>query len=726
MTSWLGLAALWLSVQSATASEVVRRALVVGANDGGVDLEQLRYAEDDAARMADILTDLGGFDDASVTVLSSPAPTELMARLTELSSEEVGGQESLFLFYYSGHADPRGLLLGGEVLGYAELKHAIRDVPADIHLGILDACRSGAITRVKGATVAEPFLDEATLAAEGEAWIAASSEDEDAQESDQLRGSFFTHYLVSGLRGAADTGDGRVSLSEAYGYAHDRTVARTAGTAAGTQHPAYEFRIQGNGELPLTDVRRATAILVLPATEEGEVAVLREPENTPIAEVAKLEGREVRLALEPGRYRVRKREGEEVREVRVGLSEGSEVTVDRWGTSAGEPVARKGGQEGLQPLALGADFVPFLGSSTAMRGTDRRAVSLNLLGGYAGALRGVELSGVMNLEREDVEGVQIAGVANAAGGALRGGQLAGVASFVAGDARGAQVGTITLAGGELVGAQLGGALAVAGGPVTGVQLGALTAARSEVRGAQLSGTLAVAGGAADGLQVGAVAIAPRLRGAQLTGGLAVAPGGLHGAQLGAVTLAGEVRGLQLGAVNISTGHVAGLQLGAVNIARSSDLSLGLVNIIRDGRTAVGAWTDESSQLRVGVKHGGAHWHNTYGFGVRPYSDFPLMTTLGLGFHAPVAGPLFIDQDNYALGYHHPNLSDHGLHLVQVHRLALGVEVGRLSLLGGPTWSVAWETGPESVWDRGAVLHAGETLSVRHRAGAELAAEIRLQ
>ena len=34
--------------------------------------------------------------------------------------------------------------------------------------------------------------------------LTSSSADEDAQESDAIAGSYFSHHLVSGLRGSAD------------------------------------------------------------------------------------------------------------------------------------------------------------------------------------------------------------------------------------------------------------------------------------------------------------------------------------------------------------------------------------------------------------------------------------------------------------------------------------------------------------------------------------------
>ena len=235
----------------------------MGSNDGGTELSPLRYAEQDADRFQQVIEELGGFAPDQVTVLYEPGRDELLAALQEHAHIAQAHEEDMFLFYYSGHATARGLKLGEETLPYAELRSSMNDLPSEVRLGVLDACRSGEITRLKGLTISEPFATDDALSAEGEAWLTASSANEDAQESDKIQGSFFTHYLISGMRGAADTDDGVVSLSEAYNYAHVRTVSRTGRTDAGTQHPSYDFDLQGAGDLALTDVRQASARLKL-------------------------------------------------------------------------------------------------------------------------------------------------------------------------------------------------------------------------------------------------------------------------------------------------------------------------------------------------------------------------------------------------------------------------------------------------------------------------------
>lgn len=339
--------ALWTQLASAG---VLRHALIVGANHGGGNLDPLRYAELDAERVANVLVEIGGFDAAHVTVLYGPNAAELRAALHDHATIAGAFDDDLFLFYYSGHADARGLRLGTDLYPFETLRGDIRAMPTDVKLGMLDACRSGTITRLKGAALSEPFLVEDRLAAEGEAWMTATSADESAQESDKLRGSFFTHYLISGLRGAADTGDGEVSLDEAYTYAYDRVVDHTGGTEAGAQHPNRDIRLKQEGELMLTRVAHGRATATLPADVVGQVTVLRMPDRTPVAEVAKQADRAVTLALAPGVYRFRLAQGKDLRETEIGLSDGSRVTVSRWGALNAEIGSPKG--EGFARDAL--------------------------------------------------------------------------------------------------------------------------------------------------------------------------------------------------------------------------------------------------------------------------------------------------------------------------------------------------------------------------------------
>ena len=175
----------------------------------------------------------------------------------------------------------------------------------------LDACRSGVLTRSKGGRQTQPFEIPQTqeLGGEGLAFLTASADNEFAQESDELRGSFFTHAFVTGLLGAADRDrDGNVVREEAYHYAYDSTLRASSRSAAGLQHPTFFYDLRGHGRLVLTrpfahrltrgllELPRDATYLVFQGGPEGQVA----------AEVSPQDAVRV-LSLPTGKYFVRGR-----------------------------------------------------------------------------------------------------------------------------------------------------------------------------------------------------------------------------------------------------------------------------------------------------------------------------------------------------------------------------------------------------------------------------------
>ena len=192
--------------------------------------------------------------------------------------------------------------MAGDRLGYSQLIDSLKTANAAIRIAVLDACNSGTITRIKGGKTKPPFLVDESFDMQGYAFLTSSSADEAAQESDLIEASFFTHYLVSGMRGAADvTGDGRVTLHEAYQFAFDETRARTIGTVGGTQHPAYQGQMRGTGGVVMTEVRRNAAGLSLDEALAGRLSI-RNAQQRLVAELNKSPGRSVELGLVPGDY----------------------------------------------------------------------------------------------------------------------------------------------------------------------------------------------------------------------------------------------------------------------------------------------------------------------------------------------------------------------------------------------------------------------------------------
>ncbi len=283
LTAVMALVALVATSGIASAQAVLRRfVLVAGANSGGADRPLLRYAVSDAQKFEMVLADLGGVSAPDAMVLKEPKVRSLVEGLNWLS-ERVnearqaagsGRNRTEILVYYSGHADEKGLLLGDDRYSYQSLRDRLDEIPADVRIAVLDACASGAFTRLKGGKILKPFMVDEATEMQGHAFLTSSAETEAAQESDYLGASYFTHYLVSGLRGAADVNtDGKITLNEAYQFAFQETLGQTVNSRAGAQHPSYDIKLSGTGDVIITDVRQTTATLVLAASLEGRVFV---------------------------------------------------------------------------------------------------------------------------------------------------------------------------------------------------------------------------------------------------------------------------------------------------------------------------------------------------------------------------------------------------------------------------------------------------------------------
>lgn len=312
-----------------------RFALVVANHEGGPGLPKLRYAGRDGARLADVLSELGGFERADMlSVIDGDAAT-VVSTMDEVERRIVdakrAGDEVVYLFYYSGHAQNGTLRLGNTMLDMSTVKSKLETSAADVRLAFIDSCGAGAITREKGGTIAPPFVvavDEG-LSARGQVIITSSSADEVSQESDDIQGSFFTHYLATGLRGDADRNkDGKVTLDEAYGYAYGRTVAATATTRAGAQHPTYSYDLRGAGDVTLTEPGGADVVIDFPAGLEGRYFVVDLDRQLFVAEVEKNAGAPSRIALPTGQYAIKKRLDSHLLMQRLSAREKGVFTVD--------------------------------------------------------------------------------------------------------------------------------------------------------------------------------------------------------------------------------------------------------------------------------------------------------------------------------------------------------------------------------------------------------------
>ncbi len=325
-----------------------RFALVVGTNRGLGEEEQLRYAEHDALRMKRALIDVGGFPEANVTELLGASAESLRAALQHLKSSMRDGPHERLVVYVSSHASEGSLHLGGTELPLQELVHFVTSAPVRVGLLVVDACQSGRVTRLKGLKPREgPVTQVEATSIEGRVLISSSGMDEYAQESDSLQGSYFTHYLVAGLRGAADVSrDGKVTLEEAYAWAWARTVEATFASRGGVQRPSFSVDLRGAGQLVMAELLKNTSRLELQVQTPGRWLVVAKATGEVFADVDKGEGA-LSLALPQGAYRVQLRTAQGVLDQTVVVPPEGEVIVSGadFARMSSERVARKGGEE---------------------------------------------------------------------------------------------------------------------------------------------------------------------------------------------------------------------------------------------------------------------------------------------------------------------------------------------------------------------------------------------
>ena len=150
-----------LGLASPASAAVRRYAVVMGNNRGEADDAPLRYAENDAQRVYDVLKDLGGFEPADMVLLrgenAARAQATLIAVNERVRADIASGADALLFVFYSGHAGSDALHMADTRFDLGQLEQLVRGSAATFRILAVDACRSGALTRMKGGRPAPPF-----------------------------------------------------------------------------------------------------------------------------------------------------------------------------------------------------------------------------------------------------------------------------------------------------------------------------------------------------------------------------------------------------------------------------------------------------------------------------------------------------------------------------------------------------------------------------------------
>lgn len=461
-----------------------RFALVMAHHDGGPGRAHLRHSDDDARAVRDVLVELASVDKDDVRFLVDGDIDDVEDGLAgvgdDVRAAKAKGERAEVVVYYSGHSDEDGLLLGDERLSWTAFKARVAAIDADVKVVVLDSCASGAAVRKKGGTRRAPLLVDDKVAVRGQAFLTSSSADEASQESERLGGSYFTHALVTGLRGAADVSkDGLVTLDEAYRFAFHETLATTTTTTGGAQHANWDIQLTGAGEWVLTDLRDVKSRLVLADDVEGRVFV-RDGEQRLLAEVTKAKGEALPLALPApaqksssgGAWDVVVVDGHLALQAK---SSGGRLSRKDFAEIDLEDAVPRGDLP-VTHFPINISFVSPLEANSAAPRVENQ-LGLALLFGRSARLSGFDLAVGGNFVDERMRGGMVALGFNGTNGPAAG-ALVAAANVALSDVTGIMGGLFNLGAGTLHGAQIG--LVNVGNDVTGAQVGLVNIADTAV------------------------------------------------------------------------------------------------------------------------------------------------------------------------------------------------------------------------------------------------------
>jgi hypothetical protein len=645
----------------AAPQKIERFLLVAGANNGGTDRVKLRYAESDANSFAEVLSQMGGIDKGNILRVSDPSVKTMQNGFAEVEKRlqnKKSDTRKEVLVYYSGHADDKGLRLGSEIYSWADFRKSVNSLNADVKIAVLDACGSGTITRTKGGVSKPAFLQDASSEMTGYAFLTSSNENEASQESDRIKGSFFTHALVSGLRGAADMdGDSKVTLNEAYQFAFNETLQSTQSTSGGTQHPSRDMNLAGTGDVVITDLREMSAGLILEKDMEGRFFI-RDSKGNLVAELYKISGKSLELGLPAGMYSVQMEAPSRLWKAGdIELKDGKKQVLSLSGFKNIDKeiaVARGDADSGFTAIdsahkaSASFGFNAFVINREPSKGVQlglffavaRRpfvGTQISLLGNFSREyMFGAQINPVMNFSFGEIYGAQVSSALNVAG-KMQGVQVT-AALNMAREFKGIQGGPVNMAIRGL-GAQ-GGVINFLADSLTGGQGGVINIAKDVTIG---QGGVINIGYKVKQVQGGVINLAGNTSSVQ--GGVINVTGHADWVQCGVINAAGSVGKLQCGVINVG-GHV-GRQVGLINVSAKSDHTpIGLLNIVGNGIIDATIYVDETGRTGAALHMGTPYLYTLFEYASKPtFSDnwdntYPQSWGWGLGTRFGMWGNFF--------------------------------------------------------------------------------------
>ncbi|ODS86263.1 MAG: hypothetical protein ABS46_01330 [Cytophagaceae bacterium SCN 52-12] len=253
--------------------------------------------------------------------------------------------------------------------------------------------------------------------------------------------------------------------------------------------------------------------------------------------------------------------------------------------------------------------------------------SLHLLSGISKNENVLSIAGISNHIKQDARGLQVAGLINQVGNSAHGVQVAGLGNFTKKETKGVQIAGLTNTSGDAE-----------------IQISGLINIADDVHGLQIAGLINKAGNV-EGTQVA-----------------------------GLINRARDVKGVQIA--------------GLINLAESSDYPIGIINIIKNGKQAVGLSYDETGTGMITYRSGGRVLYGLIGLGYNLSSkrskDFYGFQA-GIGAHIVKSEHFLLNAEAFSQSltdFSDFSYSKHGIRLLPTLRIAKRVEI-----FAGPAFNV---------------------------------------
>ena len=256
--------AMVIETHSSYATHVDRWAIVIGISTYQDKDLNLKYADKDAHALYDLLLTAsgGGFEKDHVKLLLNEEATTANITRSLRSFLKKPAKEDIVLIYLAGHGSPDidrpGVVyflthdvdrkdISGTALPMREIDLCLREnLLAERVIILADTCHSAAIAGGVGrraaaedSAVINSYLQEVSKTKGGVALLTSAEGNEVAYEYDELGHGVFTHYLLEGMKGAADGAiDGSpknviVTVGELFEYVRKKVKEHTQDK----QHP---------------------------------------------------------------------------------------------------------------------------------------------------------------------------------------------------------------------------------------------------------------------------------------------------------------------------------------------------------------------------------------------------------------------------------------------------------------------------------------------------------